>query len=103
MPIARWIVAQTRGWQVWSVERRENLLEDQSVLNLAKQGKVSDQTFFDYYLGRLANPSVTHHIRPIPDASVGFARQRGLKVAIEDLHQVIKAAKRLGGKSVLGG
>ena len=103
VPLAQWIVAKTRGWQVWSVERRENLLEDQSVLNLAKEGKASDQELFDYYLGWLADPSIKHHIRPVTDASVGFARQWGLNVAIGDLHRVIEAATRLGGKVVLGG
>ena len=103
VPLAQWIVAKTRGWQVWSVERRENLLEDHSVLNLAKEGKASDQELFDYYLGWLADPSIKHHIRPVPNASVGFARQWGLNVAIGDLRQVIEAAKRLGGKVVLGG
>ena len=39
VPLAKWIVSTTPGWQVWSVERRENLLEDQSVLSLAKEGK----------------------------------------------------------------
>jgi pimeloyl-ACP methyl ester carboxylesterase len=103
VPLAKWLVATTRGWQVWSVERRENLLEDQSVLNLAKRGRVSNQKFFDYYLGWLADPSIKQHIHPVPDASVGFARQWGLSVAIGDLHRVIAAAKRLGGKVVLGG
>ncbi len=103
VPLAKWIVAKTRGWQVWSVERRENLLEDQSVLNRAKQGKVSSKGLFDYYLGWLADPSIKHHIRPVPDSSVGFARRWGLNVAIGDLHRVIEAAKRLGGKVVLGG
>jgi triacylglycerol esterase/lipase EstA (alpha/beta hydrolase family) len=28
VPLAHWIVAKQKGWQVWSVERRENLLED---------------------------------------------------------------------------
>jgi hypothetical protein len=37
VPLARWIVSKTKGWQVWSVERRENLLEDQSELNLSKR------------------------------------------------------------------
>src|SRR5690242_7664823 len=31
-PLARSIVASAKGWQVWAVERRENLLEDQSML-----------------------------------------------------------------------
>ena len=29
------------GWQVWSVERRENLLEDQSELDRFKRGKAT--------------------------------------------------------------
>jgi hypothetical protein len=103
VPLAKWIVATTKGWQVWSVERRENLLEDQSELNLAKEGKADATQLFNYYLGYLANPSIKQHIRPVPDSSVGFARQWGLNVAIGDLHRVIEAAKRLGGKVVLGG
>src|SRR4029077_8522922 len=41
VPLARWIVSRASGWQVWSVERRENLLEDQSVLNSFKNGKAT--------------------------------------------------------------
>ncbi len=40
VPLANWLVHRS-GWQVWSVERRENLLEDQSMVNLAKPGKAS--------------------------------------------------------------
>jgi pimeloyl-ACP methyl ester carboxylesterase len=39
----------------------------------------------------------------IPDSTVEFAKQWGLNVAIEDLHTVIKAAKKLGGRVILGG
>jgi hypothetical protein len=31
-PIARDLVARLPGWKVWSVDRRENLLEDHAVL-----------------------------------------------------------------------
>jgi pimeloyl-ACP methyl ester carboxylesterase len=103
VPLAKWIVSRAPGWQVWSVERRENLLEDQSELNLAKQHKVSVTQMFDYYLGYLSDSSVTRHIHPVPDAAVPFARQWGLKVAVEDLHDVIGAARKLGGRVVLGG
>jgi hypothetical protein len=41
VPLAKWIVARAPGWQVWSVERRENLFEDQSELNLAKRGRAT--------------------------------------------------------------
>jgi pimeloyl-ACP methyl ester carboxylesterase len=103
VPLAKWIVSTDPKWQVWSVERRENLLEDQSMLNLAKQHKVDVTTMFNYYLGFLTDPSITNHIKSIPDSSVGYARQWGLNVAVQDLHTVISAARKLGGKVVLGG
>ena len=59
MPLAKWIVSRAPGWQVWSVERRENLLEDQSVLNLAKQGTATPTQLFDYYLGWLDRPAAS--------------------------------------------
>jgi len=103
VPLARWVVSKTPGWQVWSVERRENLLEDQTELNLFKEGRVTSNQLFDYYLGYLKNPTVTHHFEMIPDSSVEFAKQWGMNVAVQDLHTVIGAAKKLGGKVVLGG
>src|SRR5215212_6048779 len=68
LPLARSIVARAKGWQVWSVERRENLLEDHSVLDRAKTGKATPRQLFDYYLGYLEHPSVSPHFRLIPDA-----------------------------------
>jgi pimeloyl-ACP methyl ester carboxylesterase len=103
VPLAEWIVAKTRGWQVWSVERRENLLEDQTELNLAKADKATATQLFDYYLGYLKNPSITHHYHPVATSAVEFAKQWGMKVAVEDLHDVVTAARKLGGKVVLGG
>ena len=32
-PLAKDIVRRARGWQVWAVERRENLVEDHSLIN----------------------------------------------------------------------
>jgi pimeloyl-ACP methyl ester carboxylesterase len=103
VPFAKWVVAHARGWQVWSVERRENLLEDQSVFDRAKAGQAASKPVFDYYLGFLADPTVKTHLQPVPDATVGFARKWGMRVAVEDLHRVIEAAKARGGRVVLGG
>src|SRR4051812_43547949 len=50
-PLARSIVAGAKGWQVWSVERRENLLEDQSVADRAKAGEATAKQLTDYYVG----------------------------------------------------
>jgi pimeloyl-ACP methyl ester carboxylesterase len=103
VPLANWIVQKLPGWQVWSVERRENLLEDQSMINKAKAGKASTQAVFNYYLGWLTNHSITRHFQPVQDSTVPYAKGWGLKTAVEDLHGVIAAARKLGGKVVLGG
>ena len=102
-PLARWVVSRDPGWQVWAVERRENLLEDQSVLDEAKRGTTSVTKLWNYYQGYLSDPSITSHIQPIPDASVPFAKRWGMAVAVGDLHQVIQRARSLGGRVVLGG
>lgn len=103
VPLAKWIVSKTSGWQVWSVERRENLLEDQSELNLYKEHKVTTAQLFSYYLGYLKDPSIAHHFQSIPSSSVEFASQWGMNVAVQDLHVVVESAKNLGGRVVLGG
>jgi pimeloyl-ACP methyl ester carboxylesterase len=103
VPLAKWIVSTVSGWQVWSVERRENLLEDQSVLNSFKQGKATATQLYDYYLGYLKDPTVKQHFQFISNSTVEFAKQWGMNVAVQDLHDVIEAAKGLGGKVVLGG
>ena len=103
VPLAQWLVRTLPGWQVWSIERRENLLEDQSLLTPAKQGKDGPQAVFDYYLGYLTNPSIKRHVQNVADSKVQFAKQWGTSVAVGDMHRVIQAAKKLGGKVVLGG
>jgi pimeloyl-ACP methyl ester carboxylesterase len=95
-PLADDIVRDTSGrWQVWSVERRENQLEE--------QGDASPQQLFDYYLGWLVNPSISDHFELIPDSAVAFARGWGMNVEIEDLHRVVEAARSHGRRVVLGG
>jgi hypothetical protein len=103
VPLAQWIVSRAKGWQVWSVERRENLLEDQSVLDRAKSGHAAAAQLFNYYLGYITNPKISHHFQLIPDQSVAFAKRWGMAVAVGDLRRVVTAAARLGGKVVLGG
>ena len=104
VPLARWIVSRMPGWQVWAVERRENLLEDQSVLDEAKAGQATATEVFDYYLGWLIPGAYSGpHIQPLPNPQLWFAKGWGMRVAVEDLHAVISAARRLGGRVVLGG
>jgi pimeloyl-ACP methyl ester carboxylesterase len=102
-PLAKDIVSRLPDWQVWAVERRENRLEDQSVFNKVKAGTTTPKAAFDYYLGWLVDPSITNHFRLIPDSTVAYAREWGMRVEIEDLRRVVRLAKRLGGKVVVGG
>jgi pimeloyl-ACP methyl ester carboxylesterase len=102
-PLARSIVAQAPAWQVWAVERRENLLEDQSLFDRAKAGTATPKEVFDYYLGWLKDTSVTTHVRLIPDSEVSYARKWGMNTEIRDLRRVVLRAKKLGGKVVVGG
>jgi len=112
VPFARSLVEHTKGWQVWSVERRENFLEDQRELNKAKAKRSTNAETFCYYLGFLAGGGCSPHFVPlipifIPLAEAEgikhFAEEWGMSVAVNDLHTVIEAAKGLGGKVVLGG
>ena len=103
-PLARWILSRAPRWQVWSIERRENLLEDQSVVNRAKRGQASPAELFNYYLGYLKDPAASpHHFAAVAPGGVGFAKRWGMTVAVGDVRRVVSAASRLGGKVVLGG
>jgi hypothetical protein len=95
-PLAKDVVGRAKGWQVWAVERRENLLEDHSVLDRAKQGQATGLELFNYYLGWLVDPNITNHFQLIADADVAFAREWGMRVEIEDLRRVVKAASGAG-------
>ena len=105
IPFAEWLISKTPGWQVWAVERRENLLEDQTELNKFKKGRVTPEQFFKYYLGYLTEEDSEKHLNPLSErAAIRYGgREWGMNVAVQDLHDVIEAAKALGGKVVLGG
>lgn len=102
-PLAKLIVRQTKGWQVWSIERRGTQLEDHSVFDRVKRGEATPAEAFDYYLGSLIDPSITDRFENIKDSEVGFAREWGMKVAVEDLKRVVSKANRKAQKVVMGG
>ena len=102
-PLARTIVKRLPDWQVWAVERRENFLEDQSELNLLKQGKVSPTAFFNYYLGLDRELEPDEPYQPVQDSAVPFAREWGMNTEINDLRVVVKAAGRHGRNVAMGG
>jgi hypothetical protein len=105
--VAPALVARIPGLQVWAQMRREGALHDTRTLERARAGEISVQQAFDYYLGWLAKP-VTPHYRPLDPGDYGFVGEWGLRVAIDDLHAVVEAARDGGrGKQprrvILGG
>jgi pimeloyl-ACP methyl ester carboxylesterase len=103
VPVAEDLVAALHGWQVWAVDRRENRLEDHTVLDRSRAGGVGEQELFDYYLGWIANPAIARHYQPPADEQVAFPRRWGMRVAVEDVARVVRAARAGGRHVVLGG
>jgi hypothetical protein len=101
-PLAADLVKRLPGWQIWAVERRENLLEDQTMLDRAKRGQADSKTVFDHYLGWLGG-NVPGHYEPVSTEQGRFVRGWGMRVAIEDLRRVVRSARRGGRDVVLGG
>ncbi len=103
LPIAHDLLARLPGWQIWSIDRRENGLEDRSVLRRALEHKTSVQRLFDYYLGWIGKQNPGRHFEPVADADAAYVKRWGMAVAMGDLHRVVAAAKRGGRTVVLGG
>jgi pimeloyl-ACP methyl ester carboxylesterase len=101
--VGRELVRRVPGLQVWSMDRRGNALEDTSRFEAALAGRISAREAFDYYLGWLADPSISPRFQPRDEAELGFAREWGLPLQIADLRRVIQRARRGGRRVVLGG
>ena len=102
-PFAKALTKRLKGWQVWSIERRENLLEDHSYLEKYVEGDASNQETFDYYLGWLNDSSVSPHFVPKTTAQTDFAKRWGMNVAVHDVRNVVRVAKRRATTVVMGG
>ena len=102
--LARDLVKRVDDLQVWAVDRRSQALEDTAVLERALAGEVGLDAMFDHYLGWLANGgSPADHFDFLDPATVPFAREWGMEVALEDTRTVVRAASRKGREVILGG
>ncbi len=90
------IAKRVKGLQVWAYDRRSQALEDHTGFATGNP----DQAF-SYYLqgGEIGGKKFT----PVAGDSVPFAREWGLKLAMDDLHRVVERARRGGRKVILGG
>ncbi len=102
-PLADSLLPKLPGWQIWSISRREVELEDVSVMDKALARTATTQQLFDYYLGWITNSAITDHFTAVRDDDVPYAREWGMKVAIDDLQKVVALARKGGRKVVLGG
>ena len=100
---ARYLVKHVDDLQVWAIDRRSQALEDTTVFAQALRGEKSLQEMFDYYLGYLdgATPP-THHVF-VDGPSHPYAREWGMKVALEDARAVVRKARAKGKRKVILG
>jgi pimeloyl-ACP methyl ester carboxylesterase len=90
------IVRRIKGLQVWAYDRRSQAFEDDTGFATGDPDRA-----FGYYLRGEAIG--TRKFAPVAGASAPYAREWGLKLALEDLRQVVKRARRGGRKVILGG
>lgn len=101
--VGPYLASHVPNLQVWAEMRREGTLEDNSMLLAVLHGKATIQEAFNYYVGWLANPRITHHYQPLNAAQFKFVDQWGLAVAMGDLHNVIELARDGGRRTVILG
>ena len=102
--VAPYLVRHVPHLQVWAEMRREGALQDDSLIQSVLAGTATYQQAFDYYLGFLADPSITDHYQPLVASQYAFVRQWGMAVAMNDLNAVIQQARKDGATTVtLGG
>jgi len=102
--VAPYLATHVPDLQVWAEMRREGVLQDESVVQSTLVGTTTTQQMFDYYLGWIGNPKITHHYQPLEASQYGFVADWGMAVAMNDLHAVIVRARDGGTRSVtLGG
>ncbi len=102
--VAPYLVNHVPDLQVWSEMRREGVLQDESVVQSTLAGRTTPTQMFDYYLGWISDPTITHHYQPLQAADYPFVADWGMAVAMNDLHAVIVRAGDGGKRTVtLGG
>jgi pimeloyl-ACP methyl ester carboxylesterase len=102
--LARDLLKQVEGLQVWAIDRRTQALEDTSVFAEALVGEKSLQEMFDYYLGWITNGGTpAAHFQFLNPDTVPFAREWGMATALDDAREVVLAANKGGREVILGG
>ena len=99
----RWLASHVKGLQVWAIDRRTYALEDTSIFEQGLAGRRSPQEVFDYYLGWITGATPPSHYNFVDTSQLGFTREWGMKVALDDARRVVKLAREGGRRVILGG
>jgi pimeloyl-ACP methyl ester carboxylesterase len=100
--IAQQVVQRIPDLQVWSIDRRSNVLEDTSMFVKLQAGEATLQETYNYYLGWLLGAPGPHTAFLNP-STVPFAREWGMETALNAAHAVVRLARQQGRKVILGG
>jgi pimeloyl-ACP methyl ester carboxylesterase len=97
--LARQLVRETPGVEVWAVDRRANQLEQRDTLRkaLAKRDATMALDAFVTNYGQKTG------FRLIPPADVSFLAYWGLEAHLADLHQIVLAARKSAPRVIVGG
>lgn len=103
--VGRELARRDRTLQVWALDRREQALEDTSMFRRALAGKVSLEDAYDYYLGWMDGGAQgdRYHWLPTRTPAFEFAREWGMKTALNDARAVVLRARKSGKRVALGG
>ena len=86
------------------MDRREQALEDTSLMEQAFKGTATPKQALDYYLGWIgATPEPASHYHPLAAKDYAFMKDWGMKVNLEDTRRVVLDAKKGGRTVILGG
>ncbi len=97
--IARQLVAAIPDLEVWVLDRRANLLENQSYFQKAIKSR-NPEIAYDYYI---KNYEQENGYQPIRAEDISFISHWTLDVHLKDLHEIIKLAENRFDKVILGG
>jgi pimeloyl-ACP methyl ester carboxylesterase len=102
--VAQDLLDRVADLQVWALDRRSQALEDTAVFEQQLAGEKSLQEMFDYYLGWATNGGTpADHFQFLDADTVPFAREWGMRTAIDDARRVVLAARKGHDEVFLGG
>lgn len=102
--LAHDLIKRVDDLQVWSIDRRSQVLEDTGMFAKALDGEATLEEMFDYYLGWITNGGTpADHYDFLDPDTVPFAREWGMETALDDARKVVRAAGKKGRQVILGG